>query len=102
MEGKMSAYLIGKMSITDQARYDNYKRLTPDIVKAHGGRFISRGGQKFLLEGEAESRRVVIVEFPSVEAAQKFYNSEEYTKARYLREGAADEMQLFIVEGVDN
>ncbi|KPC24575.1 Uncharacterized protein AC496_3093 [Pseudomonas savastanoi pv. glycinea] len=54
------------------------------------------------MEGEAESRRVVIVEFPSVEAAQKFYNSEEYTKARHLREGAADEMQLFIVEGMDN
>ncbi|YCH20244.1 DUF1330 domain-containing protein [Pseudomonas sp. D1-3] len=97
----MSAYLIGKMNITDQGRYDNYKRLTPEIVKAHGGRFISRGGQKFFLEGEAESRRVVLVEFPSVEAAQRFYDSEEYERARRLREGAADDMQLFIVEGLE-
>lgn len=98
----MSAYLIGKMNITDQPRYDNYKRLTPDIVKTHGGRFLSRDGEKFFLEGETEGRRVVIVEFPSVEAAQKFYHSEEYKRARGLREGAADGMQLFIVEGLDN
>lgn len=97
----MPAYLIGKMHIIDVDRYNKYKKLTPEIVEKYGGRFLSRGGDKILLEGDDELRRVVLVEFPSVREARQFYDSSEYAAARSLRTGAAVEMQLFIVEGYE-
>ncbi|WP_277964079.1 DUF1330 domain-containing protein [Pseudomonas sp. RIT-To-2] len=95
----MPAYLIGKMHVTDADRYGEYKKLTPEIVEKHGGRFLSRGGDKTMLEGDDETRRVVLVEFPSVREARQFYDSVEYAAARSLRNGAAAHMQLFIIEG---
>jgi uncharacterized protein (DUF1330 family) len=50
------------------------------------------------LEGEPESRRVVVLEFPTVEAAETFYHSAEYAEAREKRRGAA-EFQMIVVEG---
>lgn len=95
----MPAYLIGKMHVTNTDRYSEYKKLTPEIVEKHGGRFLSRGGDKIMLEGDDETRRVVLVEFPSVREAQRFYDSTDYAAARSLRAGAAVEMQLFILDG---
>ncbi|MGO3619552.1 DUF1330 domain-containing protein [Pseudomonas helleri] len=95
----MPAYLVGKMHVTDADRYSEYKKLTPEIVEKHGGRFLSRGGEKIMLEGDDETRRVVLVEFPSVREARRFYESAEYAAARSMRAGAAVDMQLFIVEG---
>jgi uncharacterized protein (DUF1330 family) len=50
------------------------------------------------LEGEPESRRIAVLEFPSVEAAKAFYRSAEYEAAMEKRRGAA-EAQLILVEG---
>jgi uncharacterized protein (DUF1330 family) len=52
------------------------------------------------LEGPDETRRIIIIEFPSVEYAQKFYNSPEYTEVKKLRASAA-EGEITIVEGVE-
>jgi uncharacterized protein (DUF1330 family) len=94
----MTAYVIARMSITDPERYEGYKAVSPGIIAAHGGRFLVRGGQVQTLEGEPETNRVVVIEFPSVEAAQAFYRSAEYTAAREKRRGAAD-LQMILVEG---
>lgn len=56
---------------------------------AHGGRFIARGGQTIILEGEDEAKRIVLIEFPSMERATDWYNSDEYQKVKTLRAGAA-------------
>jgi uncharacterized protein (DUF1330 family) len=50
------------------------------------------------LEGPAETRRVVLIEFPSFERAEAFYRSEEYERAKKLRSGAAT-ATLVLVEG---
>lgn len=97
----MSAYLIGRMMISDPATYDRYKEHTPAAVTKYGGRFVSRGGKVITLEGETETRRVVIVEFPSLEDARAFYDSAEYQKARNIRQDAAYQMQLIAVEGFE-
>lgn len=94
----MAAYLIGRMTITDPVTYGEYKKRTPAIVAAFGGRFLSRGGRKVTLEGVEEARRVVVVEFPSLEKAWEFYYSPEYQEAIALRKGAAA-MELIAVEG---
>ena len=52
-----------------------------------------------MLEGQWQPQRVVVVEFPSFEAAQAFYDSESYRKARAAREGLA-EFDMLVVEGL--
>ncbi|MEC4722580.1 DUF1330 domain-containing protein [Noviherbaspirillum sp. CPCC 100848] len=96
----MPAYLIGKMEIRDHDAYARYKAVTPEIIKRHGGRFLTRGGEKITLEGKEETRRIVIVEFDSPHTAEAFYRSPEYQQAMKLREGAAL-MDLMIVGGFE-
>ena len=94
----MAAYVIADVEVTDPAKYEGYKKLTPDAVAKHGGRFIARGGQTATLEGNWRPGRVVIIEFPTFEQARNFYTSVEYTAARRARAGAAT-MKMIVVDG---
>ncbi len=96
----MTAYLVGRMKITDPERYERYKERTPSIIASFGGRFLARGGRRVTLEGPEDDRRIVVVEFASVEDAEAFYRSPAYQAARVLREGAAAGMELVVVEGL--
>ena len=95
----MPAYVIIQGHITDTSRYDEYKTKTPATLNKYGGKFIVRGGAAEDLEGKWDTGRVVILEFPSVEAAKRWYNSPEYREARAIRAGAAN-MTFTVVEGV--
>ena len=94
----MPAYIIARISVTDAEKYEGYKALAPAAIAAHGGRYLVRGGQVKSLEGEAENRRIAVLEFPSMEAAEAFYRSAEYGAAMDKRRGAA-EGQFILVEG---
>ena len=94
----MAAYLIARVDVTDPDQYEEYKKLSPGAMAAFGGKFIVRGGQTETLEGDSETRRVVVVEFPDLESAKAAYNSDAYTHARSVREGAAN-MQMVVVDG---
>lgn len=93
------AYVIAQVDVTDATRYADYAKLTPDIIAKYGGRFVARAGRTATLEGPPARSRVVIIEFPSFDAAQQFYGSAEYIEARKLREGAAA-AQFVLVEGL--
>ncbi len=95
----MAAYIIGRVQVTDWTRYAEYMKLTPGIIAQYGGRFIARGGEFLTLEGPEETNRVVIIEFPTYEAAQQFFHSEEYSHAKTLREGAAN-AHFFAIDGL--
>jgi uncharacterized protein (DUF1330 family) len=94
----MVAYVIADAEILDPVKYEEYKKLTPGAIAKHGGRFLARGGQTAVLEGDWRPNRMVIIEFPSLEAARNFYTSVEYTAARRARAGAAT-MNIIAVEG---
>jgi uncharacterized protein (DUF1330 family) len=94
----MAAYIIADVDITDPAKYEDYKKLTPGAVAKHGGRFVARGGQTATLEGTWKPGRVVIIEFPTFEQARNFYTSVEYTAARRARAGAAT-FRMIAVDG---
>jgi uncharacterized protein (DUF1330 family) len=94
----MVAYVVVDAEILDPAKYEEYKKLSPGAIAKHGGRFLARGGQTAVLEGDCRPNRVVIIEFPSLEAARNFYTSVEYTAARRARAGAAA-MNIVAVEG---
>ena len=95
----MPAYIIVDSNVTDPAKYEGYKKLTPAAIAAHGGRFIVRGGRTAVLEGDWQPKRVVVIEFPDFERAKKFYDSPEYLACRKAREGAAT-LDMVLAEGV--
>lgn len=95
----MTAYVIAEVDVTDPDQYARYRAAVPASLDAHGGRFVARGGETALLEGDGEPSRVVVIEFTDVEAARRWYDSPEYAEARALREGAAV-MRMICVEGM--
>jgi uncharacterized protein (DUF1330 family) len=94
----MVAYIIADAEVLDPDRYEEYKKLMPQAMAKHGGRFLARGARAAILEGNWRPNRVTILEFPSLEAARKFYASIEYTAARRARAGAA-KMDMVSLEG---
>lgn len=95
----MSAYLIVRLNITDEKKIEEYRKITPPIIKKYHGKFVARSSEVITLEGEKESRRVVIIEFPSMKDATGFYNSTEYQEAIKIREGGAD-VEFIAVDGI--
>lgn len=94
----MPAYWIARVDVTDEAAYGEYaKRAGPALAK-HGGRFLARAGKHVTLEGQDYPRNVV-VEFPTLEAAETCYHSPEYGEALAFAKDAA-ERNLCIVEGL--
>jgi uncharacterized protein (DUF1330 family) len=96
----MSAYVVVEVCITDEEEYERYKPLASASIEAHGGRYKVRGGTVDSLEGDAVEGRVVVLEFPDLERARRWYGSEEYRDALRLRQAAA-RSRLFIVDGYE-
>ncbi len=99
MEECLAAYMIVTVDVTDPEQYRQYTDRSPAALAKFGGRFLARGGRTVTLEGDPETRRVVVVEFPSLEQAEACYASPEYQEAKSHREGAAT-AQFVVVEGV--
>jgi uncharacterized protein (DUF1330 family) len=95
----MSAYILIRVTVTDPERYREYMALTPAILAHYQGRFIARGGKSVTLEGPEETRRLALVEFPTLELAQTFFASPEYQAAKALRDGAC-EAEFVALEGI--
>lgn len=85
----MAAIVIAKIHVTDPEKYESYKPLAKAAIEAFGGRYLARGAEPVALEGEPAAVRYVVVEFDSVETAQRFYDSDLYLAARAARHGAA-------------
>ncbi len=96
----MPAYVIARVDVTDPDQYAEYREATPAAVAAFGGKFIVRGGDMETLEGPEETRRVVVIQFESMDRAREFYNSDTYQAAKALRDGAADG-HFILVDGHD-
>ncbi len=96
----MAAFIVSHINVTDWNKYKEYMKVTPDIIGKFEGKFIVRGGEMMTLEGPEETRRVIIVEFPTLEKAKEFYNSQDYRDAKKLREGAAT-AQFIAIDGVE-
>lgn len=94
----MPAYLLARIRVTDPKRFAQYRAAAPAAIAKHGGRYVVRGGEGVALEGAHDGRRLVVVEFPSLEAAQRFWDSPEYAQAKALRAGAA-EFEVLLVPG---
>lgn len=96
----MPAYVIVETDVTDPEQYEQYKAASPGAIAGGGGRFLVRGGELAVLEGDWRPPRLVVLEFEDLEAAKRWYESEAYQQAKKLREGAAS-FRAVAVQGVD-
>jgi uncharacterized protein (DUF1330 family) len=86
----MPAYVIADVrDAWDSEALEEYRRRNTDAVAAHGGRFLIRGGEHELLEGEWDTKRIVLMEFPDREAARAWWTSEQYEAIKPIRRGAS-------------
>ena len=96
----MPAYLIADVRDTwDADALDEYRRRNTDAVANHGGSFVIRGGAHEVLEGDWDTRRIVVIEFPDAGAVRAFWESDEYEAIKPLRRGAST-TNVLLVDGV--
>ena len=95
----MSAYLIALVDVTDMDQYRKYMALSPAIVAKFGGRFLTRGGRSEVLEGEPDSRRKVLLEFPDTKSAEAWFNDPDYQAALKFRHASAVTHMLLLQDG---
>jgi uncharacterized protein (DUF1330 family) len=95
----MPAYVIGEVEINDPESYKEYARLVPATIAQYGGKYLVRGGTVEAKEGGWTPKRVVVLEFPSLEQARKWYHSPEYAPVLAIRLKAAS-AKLILVEGL--
>ncbi|HEX7327450.1 MAG TPA: DUF1330 domain-containing protein [Casimicrobiaceae bacterium] len=94
----MAAYVIVHLEVVDQALYAEYGKAVLATIEAHGGRFLVRGGAVEVFEGDFVPKRVVVLEFPDIDAARHWYRSPEYAPLIAMRKRAA-RGSLYIVAG---
>ena len=95
----MKAYMIAHIEVTNPELMAKYREKVPAIVEKYGGKYLVRGGDSVLLEGDFFKHRMVLLEFPNREAAEKFYNSEEYAPIKQMRLAAGNNTSV-IVDGI--
>ena len=95
----MSGYVIVEVDVRDAEAYEEYKGLSKQAVEAFGGRFLVRGGRAETLEGDWQPKRIVVLQFESVERAKEWWDSEEYSAAKAIRHRTADS-RMIVVEGI--
>lgn len=97
----MAGYLIAQIEITDPDAFEAYREAVPQVIAKFGGRYLVRGGEIEVREGESPIPRLVIVAFDSVDQVRRFYDSPEYQEILPLRLRAS-KGSVAIVEGVKN
>lgn len=96
----MSAYLIVDTKISDLAAYEVYKAQAKPIAEKFGGIYRTRGGKMDIIESDLWApTRIVVVEFPDMQAARNFVNSDEYTPVKAIRHANA-ECTFILVDGI--
>ena len=96
----MAAYVIFDVDIRDAVRYTEFMTKVKPALAEAGARYLARGGEHKIYEGDWEPRRIVLLEFPSVEAWEGFYNGPVYQGLKEIRD-ACSSARLVAVEGLE-
>ena len=95
----MPAYVLADVTVTDLPAMEEYRKQVPATLAKYGGRFLVRGGAHQTVEGDWKPARLVVIEFPSLADARRWYDSEEYRAPKALRMRAG-RTSVVIVDGV--
>jgi uncharacterized protein (DUF1330 family) len=94
----MLGYVIVEIDVFDPAGYEEYKNQAGATVVAYGGKYIVRGGATETLESDWKPKRLVVLEFESVQRAKDWWNSQEYRELKKMRQRTAH-AKMIVVEG---
>lgn len=94
----MVAYVIADNEIQDPAAYAEYAKASSKAMEKYKGKFLVRGGNAQNLEGDWQPKRIIVIEFESIEHAKAWLNSEEYREPRRIKHSAA-KVRTIVVEG---
>lgn len=86
----MPAYLVGTIRVTDAERWRQYVERVGATFGPHGGRLVFRGARADALNHDAHGERIVVVEFPDLDALRRWHASADYQALIALRDSAAD------------
>jgi uncharacterized protein (DUF1330 family) len=95
----MAGYVIVEIDVTDPVGYEEYKKKAAAAVNQYDGKYIVRGGATETLEGDWQPKRIVILEFPSMQRAKEWLHCAEYREPRKMRHRTA-KTNMILVEGV--
>ncbi len=95
----MAVYAVVNIRISDPDRYAEYREQAPPTIARYGGKYLARGGEVEVLEGEWTPQRLVILEFESMERFKEWYDSPEYAPLKQLR-GETTVSDFVVVEGL--
>ena len=95
----MPAYIISDVTIRDQEAFQTYRTRAASSIAQYGGRYLVRGGQVDTLEGEWHPTPLIVVVFPDMEQARRWYASAEYAAALDVRDAALSR-HLILVDGI--
>jgi uncharacterized protein (DUF1330 family) len=94
----MAAYVIAEVDVHDNALFEEYRKLVPPTIAKHGGKYLVRGGATETKEGGWQPKRMVVLEFPTMDQARTWYHSADYAPALAMRLKAA-KSRMILVEG---
>lgn len=97
----VSAYIVADLDPKDPEKLKEYAEKVPKTIEKYGGRYLVRGGKFEIWEGDWKPTLLVVIEFPSWEAAEEWYNSEEYQPLKKMRMMSA-RTDGVLVEGVSS
>ena len=95
----MTAYFIADLAISDPEGYRTYARQMPATLEKYGGKILVAGGHPETIEGDWHTKRIVIIEFPTIEQARAWQNSPEYAAIEGLRHASAS-ARILLVQGL--
>ena len=95
----MPAYVIADVEVTNPELFEEYRKLVPATVDAFGGRYIVRGGDSEVVEGDWTPSRTVVIEFESFEQAKAWHSSEMYAGPKQMRIDSTNS-SVIIVDGL--
>ena len=95
----MPAYVIADVSVHDPQKFEEYKKQAGPTSAEYGGKYLVRGGELDVLEGQWNPARLVIIEFPSMEKAKAWWNSSSYAGAKKIRQASA-RSSFIVVDGM--
>ena len=86
----MAAYVIADITVHDPETYEEYRRQVPAVIEKYGGRYLVRGGAFEVFKGDWQPSRLIILEFPDMDALRQWYGSDDYQVLLKLRRNLSD------------
>ena len=94
----MAAYAVVELKLNDQSWIERYVPPVRALIEKHGGRILARAFEYEQLEGERRPDAIVIIEFPSMDAARAFYTDPDYQPHLKVRLAGA-QSELYLLPG---